>query len=174
MSEFDIILIVLACVAAFFALCVTLYLAVLVRPRAKRPSKESLLCDYAHRGLHGGSVPENSMAAFERACDEGVGIELDIQLSRDGEVMVFHDYTLIRMTGVDKKLCELTAAELCELTISQINSIPQAEGMEGYCYHMSFDISKESNLSAFLIYLAMEHPEYTPIGIYKHITFLKK
>lgn len=68
----------------------------------------------------------------------------------------------------------LIAAELCELTISQINSIPQAEGMEGYCYHMSFDISKESNLSAFLIYLAMEHPEYTPIGIYKHITFLKK
>ena len=93
-------------------LCVLLYLAVLVRPRGKNPSNISLLCDYAHRGLHGGSVPENSLAAFERACEAGVGIELDVQLSRDGTVMVFHDYTLVRMTGRPEKLCELDAAEL--------------------------------------------------------------
>ena len=95
-----------------------LYILLFVRPRAKRPENELLLCDYAHRGLHGRGVPENSLRAFELACEAGKGIELDVQLSRDGEVMVFHDYTLIRMTGVDKKLCELDRDELCSLSLA--------------------------------------------------------
>ncbi len=102
-------------------ICVCLgliYLLVLIRPRAKAPADKSLLCDYAHRGLHGDGVPENSLAAFELACREGYGIELDVQLSRDGVVMVFHDYTLSRMTGRDQKLRELDAAELKTLSLS--------------------------------------------------------
>ena len=95
-----------------------LYILIFVRPRATAPKKSALLCDYAHRGLHGGAVPENSLEAFELACREGKGIELDVQLSRDGEVMVFHDYTLVRMTGVDKKLCELDASELSTLALA--------------------------------------------------------
>ncbi len=95
-----------------------LYFVWFVRPASRKPEDPSLLCDYAHRGLHSGSVPENSLAAFERACEKGFGIELDIQLSSDGEVMVFHDHTLSRMTGVDKKLCELTASELSALRLS--------------------------------------------------------
>ena len=67
------------------------YLFVLVRPARRVSPDEALLCDYAHRGLHGGGVPENSLAAFELACKKGFGIELDVQLSRDGKVMVFHD-----------------------------------------------------------------------------------
>ena len=94
-----------------------IYLLLLVRPSAEQPSDERLRTDYAHRGLHGGGVPENSLAAFEKACSEGYGIELDVQLSSDGEVMVFHDYTLVRMTGVEKKLCELTADELSALRL---------------------------------------------------------
>lgn len=93
------------------------YLLVLIRPCGKAPEDKALVCDYAHRGLHGNGVPENSLEAFELACRAGHGIELDVQLSRDGEVMVFHDYTLIRMTGVDKKLCELDAKELGELKL---------------------------------------------------------
>ena len=95
------------------------YLLVLVRPRGGLPQETRLLCDYAHRGLHGGSVPENSLAAFDRACDKGFGIELDVQLSRDGVVMVFHDDTLVRMTGVERKLCELTCEELQALTLAE-------------------------------------------------------
>lgn len=53
----------------------------------------------AHRGLHGDGVPENSRAAFEAAIAAGYGIELDLQLSRDEEAMVFHDYALDRVTG---------------------------------------------------------------------------
>ena len=88
---------------------------ILIRPAKKEEVDGELMCDYAHRGLHGQGVPENSLKAFDLACRAGFGIELDVQLSKDGEVMVFHDYTLLRMTGVDKKICELDAAEIKEI-----------------------------------------------------------
>lgn len=97
---------------------ILIYLFVLVRPRGRNPQNRSLLCAYAHRGLHDATNPENSLAAFELACQKRVGIELDVQLSRDGRVMVFHDYSLTRMTGVEKQLCELDAAELQSLSLS--------------------------------------------------------
>ena len=92
-------------------LLLLLYLLLLIRPRAKQPQSSALLCKYAHRGLHGRGIPENSRAAFDLACQKGFGIELDVQLSRDGEVMVFHDYTLDRVVGREGKLCDLCAAE---------------------------------------------------------------
>jgi glycerophosphoryl diester phosphodiesterase len=52
---------------------------------------------FAHRGLHGPGVPENSMAAFRAALDAGAGIECDVRLTGDGQVMVFHDHDLRRM-----------------------------------------------------------------------------
>ncbi len=108
----------IAGVAAALAVLVALvYLLILVRPRGRAPADKALLCDYAHRGLHGGEAPENSMAAFRRAVEAGCGIELDVQLSADGAVMVFHDYTLARMTGDHRKLAELTAAELKSLRL---------------------------------------------------------
>lgn len=55
--------------------------------------------EYAHRGLHSAGVPENSLAAAERAIAAGMGIECDIQRSRDDHPMVFHDWVLERMTG---------------------------------------------------------------------------
>ncbi len=110
--------VIAACaVISLLVILALIYLLVLVRPRAKTPTDTSLLCSYAHRGLHGNGVPENSLKAFRLAAEAGFGIELDVQLSRDGEVMVFHDYTLVRMTGVDKKLCELDADELCKLRL---------------------------------------------------------
>ena len=69
---------------------------------------------YAHRGLHekDKSVPENSMAAFAHAVEAGYGMELDINLSADGKVVVFHDSNLLRVCGVDKLITDCTAAEL--------------------------------------------------------------
>ena len=52
---------------------------------------------FAHRGLHGAGVPENSLAAFRAAIEAGAGIECDVRLSADGEVMVFHDHDLQRL-----------------------------------------------------------------------------
>lgn len=114
----DILLIALSVLAGLLLLFVLLYLLVLIRPRAGKPKKKSLLCDYAHRGLHGNGIPENSLAAFSRACEKGYGIELDVQLSKDGVVMVFHDETLSRMTGIEKKLSALSAKELQTLSLT--------------------------------------------------------
>ena len=57
--------------------------------------------NFAHRGLHekDKSVPENSLAAFRAAKEAGYGAELDVQLSKDGQVVVFHDDTLDRVCG---------------------------------------------------------------------------
>jgi len=75
---------------------------------------------FAHRGLHGQTpdTPENSLAAFREAVAHGYGIELDIALSQDGEVVVFHDETLKRMCGVDGRIDELTLAELQKLSLA--------------------------------------------------------
>ena len=116
-TDMEEAIIVILCILAAIILLALVYLLVIIRPRAKKCENEALLCDYAHRGLHGESVPENSLLAFDLAAKEGYGIELDVQLSADGEVMVFHDYRLTRMTGCEKKLCELTAAELSGLRL---------------------------------------------------------
>ncbi len=112
---------VLYIILGIIVLLIALYFLVFIRPYAKPPHDKRLLCDYAHRGLHGNGVPENSLEAFRLAVENGFGIELDVQLSRDGEVMVFHDYTLKRMTGANKKLSELTLEELKELSLANTN-----------------------------------------------------
>ncbi|HEX5379655.1 MAG TPA: glycerophosphodiester phosphodiesterase [Phenylobacterium sp.] len=72
----------------------------------------------AHRGLWSpDGPPENSLGAFQAACQAGYGVELDVHLSADGEVMVFHDYSLKRMTGADGKLKDRTAADLAQLRL---------------------------------------------------------
>ena len=77
----------------------------------------SLLVDYAHRGLHNDSLPENSLGAFDNAATHRYGIELDIQLSKDKIPMVFHDATLNRVCGVDGKLADYTCEELKKMKL---------------------------------------------------------
>lgn len=67
---------------------------------------------YAHRGLHDAERPENSMAAFRAALENGYGIELDIHLIKDGTLAVMHDTALERTTGADGNITDLTAEEL--------------------------------------------------------------
>ncbi|MBO7703308.1 MAG: hypothetical protein J6S26_02590 [Solobacterium sp.] len=54
---------------------------------------------FAHRGLYDNQagIPENSRKAFQRAIDHGYGMEMDVELSKDGVPVVFHDFTLERM-----------------------------------------------------------------------------
>lgn len=75
--------------------------------------------NYAHRGLHtkDKSIPENSMAAFKRAAEAGYGIELDVQLSKDGKVVVFHDNTLKRVCGVKARVDSKTYEELKKIPL---------------------------------------------------------
>ena len=73
----------------------------------------------AHRGLHdrNAGIPENTVAAAEAAIGGGYAIECDVQLSRDGEAMVFHDAGLGRLTGADGLVRERDAADLAGLTV---------------------------------------------------------
>ena len=57
-------------------------------------------CPIAHRGLHGASCPENSLAAFAASAEAGLPLELDVHASVDAEAVVFHDTSLARITGV--------------------------------------------------------------------------
>ena len=68
----------------------------------------------AHRGLHTKDrlTPENSLPAFRAAADAGYGIELDVQLSKDAEVVVFHDDSLDRVCGVHGRVDAFTLEEL--------------------------------------------------------------
>lgn len=68
----------------------------------------------AHRGLYekDQSVPENSLEAFKRAAEQGYGVELDVQLSKDGAVVVFHDDTVDRMTTEKGRVDSFTLAQL--------------------------------------------------------------
>ena len=75
--------------------------------------------DYAHRGLYDNEhgIPENSMAAFRRAVDKGYGIELDVHLTADNQLVVFHDDTLTRMCGMNKKISSLLYSDLMQLRL---------------------------------------------------------
>ena len=90
----------------------------LISPTFRRHEDRKLLTGMhiAHRGLHDlkENTPENSMPAFKEAIDHGFCIENDIHITADGEVVVFHDDTLTRMCGIDKKVEECTLSELKE------------------------------------------------------------
>ena len=73
----------------------------------------------AHRAYHdkGKGRPENSIEAVRAAVRAGYGVEVDLQLSADGQAMVFHDYDLARLTGVGGPIQRRTAAELARLPL---------------------------------------------------------
>ncbi len=73
----------------------------------------------AHRALHdiAQSRPENSRAAIGAAIRAGYGIEIDLQLSRDHQAMVFHDYDLRRLTGETGALGQRTAPDLGSIAL---------------------------------------------------------
>ena len=84
----------------------------LIAPKNRKEMKNFKDKLYAHRGLHNEERAENSMSAFKAAVDAGYGIELDIRLSKDGKLVVFHDDTLDRVCGREGKVVDFTADEL--------------------------------------------------------------
>lgn len=78
----------------------------------------------AHRGAKG-YVSENTIPAFERALEMGVhGVELDVHLSSDGEIMVFHDAHTDRLTGVPGTVKDLSLAQLRRLKVDLHHTVP--------------------------------------------------
>lgn len=75
----------------------------------------------AHRGYHNidKRIPENSILAFKEAIKNNLIIELDVHILKDGNVVVFHDDNLKRMTGIDKNIKDLTFQELNEVYLGE-------------------------------------------------------
>lgn len=82
---------------------------------------------YAHRGLWDDKRPENSIAAFEAAAQAGVGCELDVRITLDGRLVVFHDATLERMCGRPERVDTLAFRDIRRLRLPDGSSIPTLE-----------------------------------------------
>ena len=102
MVEFAIILSVLA----------VLYVLVLRCRPGKKKMKAFEGWAYAHRGLHGEGIPENSLGALRLAVENGYGSEFDVHLMADGQLAVIHDASLKRTAGEDVQIEDLTKADL--------------------------------------------------------------
>lgn len=95
----------------FLLLTVAYFLS--IRGRSGHPGLKNIRgWSYAHRGLHGNGTPENSMAAFRAALENGYGIELDIHLLADGNLAVMHDSQLLRTTGLSGTIEDLATEDL--------------------------------------------------------------
>ena len=118
-------IIIVASIALFLLLLYAAY-CFLTKPNKYRSEMDDFKnVRFAHRGLHNDVIPENSMEAFAAAVAAGYGIELDVRVSADGELMVFHDETLDRMTAEKGKFIESTAEELKKIKLlGTKNTIP--------------------------------------------------
>lgn len=114
----DIPLIVSCSCVGLLVLLFVIYIILMMPGRKRRSKMEPFrYYRYAHRGLHGNGVAENSMSAFRAAVEGGFGIELDVRLSSDGEIVVFHDDTLDRVTDSRGLVKDKTAEELSKIRL---------------------------------------------------------
>ncbi|MEG0409716.1 MAG: glycerophosphodiester phosphodiesterase family protein [Erysipelotrichaceae bacterium] len=93
----------------------------LIKPNQKRKATFKTFCErpYAHRGFYSlkKHIPENSCQAFKRAVKHNLGIELDVQLTKDHKCIILHDYSLLRATGVDLQVDACDYASIKHLTL---------------------------------------------------------
>lgn len=71
----------------------------------------------AHRGTHNDIYPENSLPAYEESIKNGLNIEIDVHLTKDGHLISFHDKDLKRVCGVDKLIKDCTLEEIKQCRI---------------------------------------------------------
>ncbi len=121
-------MIVIYSLLLLLAIVIILYLLA-IAPSSKLNSVEEFKgVQFAHRGLHGNGVPENSMKAFSLAVENGYGIELDIHLTKDNRVVVIHDNDTKRVCGKNIPVEESTYKELSELWLENTDEkIPLLE-----------------------------------------------
>ncbi len=121
MLIFTVVLLILIIIAVIYVF--------LIMPRVTDGADMDLVStDYAHRGLWDTLNPENSLAAAQLAIKYGYGIELDVHLSADGRIVVFHDTSLKRMCGIDKNIKDCTLAELKRYRLADTqHTIPTLE-----------------------------------------------
>ncbi len=113
-------------IAAPAAACAGAFAFLIAPGHATRAQKAPFLYrNYAHRGLHteDGTVPENSLPAFRAAAEAGYAVEMDVHLTADDQLVVFHDDTLERMCGVPGVIDDFTLAELRALRLGDTDCV---------------------------------------------------
>lgn len=106
----------------------------------------------AHRGFSG-VYPENTMLAFKKAIEIGAdGIELDVHLSKDGQVMIIHDEALKRTTGLDGVISDYTRAELEKISA-------------GKTKNDEFGFTPIPSLEEYLAFMAEHKDKFTNIEL---------
>lgn len=95
----------------------------MVFPRVGRRAAAFENIRFAHRGLHGNGVTENTAEAFRLATENGYAMEFDVHLSSDKIAVVTHDYDLKRVFGRDEKVASLTADELKEIGVPTLTEV---------------------------------------------------
>jgi len=118
MEGYQIALIVLGALALLVLLVFLLLIWMTMPGRRKCGLEKYKRVKFAHRGLHNKERAENSISAFRAAREAGFGIELDVRLSSDGELVVFHDPTLERVCGISGRVIDYTAQELSKMSLS--------------------------------------------------------
>ena len=107
---------------------------------------------YAHRGLHDAVRPENSLAAFRAAVEQGYGAEFDVHLLADGGLAVIHDSLLIRTTGARGRVEDLTTEDLrdyyLEGTAETIPSFREVLDVFGGKAPVIIELKTENNVPA--------------------------
>ncbi len=100
-------------IVAVFLLLLVFYLIAIKGRSGHRNTEEMHNFLYAHRGYHSKpEIPENSLAAFRLAVEKGYGAELDVHLLKDGNIAVIHDDSLLRTTGQEGNIEDLTTEDL--------------------------------------------------------------
>lgn len=107
-------------IIGILVLLVLIFLFLIAPAKHKNEIVEKLATGiYAHRGLHDLElgVPENSLAAIQRALDHGYGSEFDVHLAADGSMVVIHDDDVHRVTGGTGKVSEMTREQIDQLCL---------------------------------------------------------
>ena len=94
--------------------------------------------NYAHRGASH-YLPENTMLAFYTGIYMGAsGIETDVQRAKDGELVLFHDSTVDRVTDATGLLCDYTFAQLQAMQVIKDGFRDKIVRLEDFLQHFSF------------------------------------
>ena len=123
--------------------------------RKERKFSPEYMGAIAHRGLHNNAYTENGLKAFQNAIENGFAFELDIHLTKDGQLVVCHDDDLKRTTGKEGIIEELTLAEIKE-------NYRLLDGEEVPTFQEVLDLNKERRL--IVVELKVHEGNYRPLA----------
>lgn len=124
----------------------------------------ALQAGYGTADFLGPLAPENSMAAFAAACEAGYGIELDIQLTADGQVAVVHDADLLRVAGDPRRVENLSYEELSRIALFPAPAKPGDSKVRNAAADASAFLDSDDAIAD-----AIGEETAAPQGYYQHV-----